>query len=491
MRYIHITFLLAVMAMLLFSCKKSENTAELNSLNKITVETADSIFTVQQLDTLRISPNLMESIPGSGPYNYNWKAYLMVTPANVGAGVTQTGDGSFQLSNDKNLKSSIALPPGTYYLQYTITDTKTGVKTFRRFQLAVNGTFYEGWIVVSNKAGKGLISFIRKDDVIYRDPVAAVNGFTLEGKALAAYSGVISKLAEINVFTDQAAYRFRANDFVLSGSTEHLFNESMTFADPYYSVNYINTDQYIFNSGSVYATIAPNFGAVGKYSDRFAGPDYELFPFIMPGSKYAVTVYDNKNKRFLQTGYNSRELKLFGSTAGAPFDMTNIGKTMVAVDRNLGQQYYCIMKDDTGYFFYAINTSLAAPAVLMQPMLNSPGVANAVTFAASSTLPLMYYGVDNKIYVYDVLANAARLVYQFPAGVNVRDIEMYKSKGWGTFTNNLLINNRLVAATYNGAEGEVYYFDLATTGDFVNSNYVTKFGGFGDIVQINYRNPNI
>jgi hypothetical protein len=487
---IYILVLLSILTQTILSCKKSGMQGDLKSIPALSVITKDTVFTVQQLDTLKIPVDIQGTSAGNTSYSYNWKAYLTTPTANSGADPNFKPDTSYLISTQKDLQSIINLAPGAYFLQYTITDEKTNIKTFKRYQLNVNGLFYEGWFVVSNKNSKAMVSFIRKDDKVFANPITDINNVELKGKALAAYSGVISQLREVNVFTDQEVYRLQANSLVITGTTQNLFETPMTFTNPYYTVNYINTDQYIFDKGSIYGTIAPNFGSVGKYSQRFAGPDYELFPFLMPGSSFYVTVYDNKNKRFLQTSYNSRELSVFGKLPDANYDVTNVGKTMVAADRNVNREYYCVMKDNSGYFLYSINTNLASPAGIAQRMLNCPDIDKAVTFSASATLPLLYYAVENKIYLYDVSANAARLLYTFPAGTNVKDMELLKSKGWGTFTDPL-INNRIVVAVYNGIEGQVYYFDLASTGDFVNGNYTKKFGGFGDIVQINYRNPNI
>jgi hypothetical protein len=101
----------------------------------------------------------------------------------------------------------------------------------------------------------------------------------------------------------------------------------------------------------------------------------------------------------------------------------------------------------------------------------------------------LYYAVANKIYLYDVLAKSARLVYTFPVGTQVKDLKMFKGQEWGK--SNPLYNTRLVVATYNGTEGELYYLDLLPIGDIANGTYSKKFGGFGNILQINYRNPNL
>ena len=482
MKYKYLLFL-AFLAIIIHSCKKDHGNYTYKKLNEATLQKSDTAFSIQQLDTLKISPVLIESIPG-GEYTYEWSIYLQSAPQD---GVDYT---STIISTDKNFIKQIPNAPNAYWLLLTVMNVKTKIKTFQRYSLTVNGAFYEGWLITSNKNGKAMVSFVRKDNTVFYNPINDINSIELKGKALASYSGVISSLSQINVFTDSEIYRLNADDFVVNGNLANIFESDVTgFKNPYYTVNAINTDQYIIDNGDIRATIAPDFGAPGKYSERFAGPDYEAFPYFMSGSKFYAAFYDNKNKRFLNTDYNSRTLYTFGNFVGASYDVNNVGKTMIAGDTGPGNEYYLIMKDGAGFYFYTFIPKNASPAGINQPILNSPEIANATTFASSTVLKQMYYAANNNLYVYDVLANASRLVYQFPAGTNIRDIEMYKGKGWGKFKDPMF-NNQLAVGTYNGTEGELYYFDLATTGDIVNQTFSKKFGGFGDIVQINYRNPN-
>lgn len=484
MKYTYLLFL-GFLTVLNYSCKKDHGNYTYKELNEVTIKTNDTAFVVQQLDTLKILPVFTESIPG-GNYTYAWTVYLQRTPPE---GVEHT---STLLSNEKDFVKQIPNSPNDYWLLLTVTNEKTKIKAFQRYSLTVTGAFYEGWLITSNKNGKAMVSFVRKDNTVFYNPFFEINNIEMKGKALASYSGVIARLSQINIFTTKEVYRLNADDFVVNGTLENLFETRKTgFENPYYTVNWINTDQYIIDNGSVHATITPNFGAPGKYSERFAGPDdgYEAFPYFMSGSRFYAVFYDNKNKRFLTTDYNSRTLYTFGDFTGASYDVNNVGKTLVAADSGPGGEYYLVMKDETDFYFYTFIPKNASPAGISQPILNSPEIEDATTFASSTVLKQMYYAANNNLYVYDVLANASRLVYQFPAGTNIRDIEIYKGKGWGKFTDPMF-NNRLVVGTYNGSEGELYYFDLATTGDILNQTFSKKFGGFGDIVQINYRNPN-
>lgn len=479
----------AILVAVFFSCSKDKGNYEYHEVNRVVVKTKDSVFSVQQLQSLKIVTTLEQTTAaGGGPYTYEWHIYPKVPTASL-SGVDKGEEKPVLLSTTKDLDANITLPPNDYFLRFTVTDQTSGIKTFKIYSVTVNGAFYEGWLVLSNKDQKAVLSFIRKDNQVFKDPVKEINNLDLSGKGLAVYSGVITMMSDVYVFTNQDVYRLRANDFVLTATGKNMFNTPPASTNPYYTINYINTDQYIIDNGNIYATISPYFGAPGKYSETFGGLDYKAFPYYFSGSKFYACFYDNKNKRFMQTSYNSRTVYVFGTMSGASYDLNNVGKTMIAADRGVQNEFYTIMKDNTGYFYYSFLPNLAVPAGVAQRIQDSPEIEQATTFAASGTLQQMYYAANNRVYVYDIMANRSRVVYEFPANTKVKDIEMYKGKGWGKFTDPMF-NRRLVVATYNGTEGEVYYLDLTSTGDVDKNTYSQKFGGFADIVQINYRNPN-
>ncbi|MFD2553105.1 PKD-like family lipoprotein [Sphingobacterium tabacisoli] len=480
---------LGILSIFMLSCAKDKGNYDYKDVNKVSVEAGATSFVAQQLEELVITPVLSESIASAGDsYTYEWTAYPVVAEVSQ-SGVKQEEPKPILLSKEKDLKEVIKLSPNSYFLQYVVTNTKTGLKAINRYPLTVNGAFYEGWLVMSNVNDKAQLSFIRKDNQTFLNPIKDINGLDLEGKGLKTYSGIISKMDHLYVFTDQTSYQFNANDFNLLKTEDDLFLNKLRFTDPYYTVNDINSDQYIINGGKVHADISADFGAPGKYSGAFGGEDADLFPyFFAAGKQIYNSFYDNKHKRFLFADYNSRVLRAFTPIVGASYDVTNVGKTMIAADLGMDGAYYTVMKDASGYYYYGYNPSLKTPADTNWAIQNSPALEKATAFAASSSLKHLYYTTDQAIYLYDIMANSSRKLYEFPANKKIKDIKMYKAKSWSAYRDPLY-NRRLVVGTYDGKEGEVFFFDLTPTGDIEGGKYVQSFGDFGDIVQLNYRNP--
>jgi hypothetical protein len=483
----------AICLTLLFACKKDNNTGNYNQVNEVSVNPINQELVVVQRDMIVVNPVITESVTGSGPYTYKWEIYRSsdlnsweITPINPATKSTT-------LSTDKNLNVPAMVAPGTYKLQYTITDTKTNLKKSVTYPLTINGKYYEGWLVMADNAGKAVLSFVRQDNSVFQDVIGSSNPtLTISGKPLGAFAGIQAKLEDVNVFTDQAMYRFSANDFAFTGKSPDLFDSPIApISNPGYAVNSLNFDQYVMSNGSVYGTLAPNQG-VANYSDRFNGPaGYAVFPYFMSGSTYWALFYDNNGKRFLHASYTSRSFSTFTKNTddGIAYDLSKVDKTMVGGDRGPGTEYFLVMKDQTGYYLCSVMPNNKKPTGLMDKMDDAPEIDKATNFTASEVNKQLYYSVANKIYLYNVLSRSAKLVYTFPANIQIKDLKMYKGPGWGKA--NPLYNTRLVAATYNGTEGELYYLDLLPIGEIANGTYSKKFGGFGNIVQINFRSPNL
>ncbi|MFT4093528.1 MAG: PKD-like family lipoprotein [Niabella sp.] len=452
------------------ACKKNASDYKYNNVNSVSITTDTLDYAITQFEVLNINPTLTESKPNNDTYSYQWKAYVI-------------GGTPIILSTNKELNDTIALPPGEYELEYRVTNNTTGLSAFELYSLTVNGAFYEGWLVSSNKSGKAMLSFIRSDDAIFLNPADAVNNTTYPGNALAAYAGVGTNISLALFFTDQGVFRFNANDFVQNGSTTDLFTDDKQFVNmPVYALGKYLIDQYIVADGGLYMGIGPAFypeEVLKPYSDRITG-DYNLFPGIFPSYILITYFYDNKYKRFMQASYLSRNLTVSSGSTTAVFNLSDVGKTMIAADKGVSSYYanayYFVMEDDSGRYLMSLEGSQGRTPTLNQKIDNSPDILKATAFATSSVVRHMYYGADNKIYLYDILANSSRLVYSFPENYKIASINMLRAT-----------SKRIVVGVNNDSEGEVYYFDLDNLGSIVNDTFTKKFTGFGEIAHLSFR----
>lgn len=466
-------FLILVLGcMLLFAACQKEQNFDRTPVNKVDVTTDGAQYTVQQLSTLKITPTLTESMQRGDAYTYEWKAYLPLS-GEVRVSVPKV------LSTKKDLDVVIDLAPGTYNLEYTVSNTTTNLKTFKALKLVVTGAFDEGWLVAHNKAGKASLGFIRANGELTLDAPALINQKTYEGSAL---SSSYSVQGLITFFTTEGAFRFDPNNFAQFDLTNTI-GPKKKFINPAYGGSGTRTEQFLIDEGALYATTGSGYGAGAQlkpYSERLPGT-YNFFSAVMNGSLLSTMFYDNLGKKFYSIAYTSRVLVGLPAESGAPFDMSNVGKTAIAYDRGPSLEHL-VMEDAGGRYLYSVRfTQTDYKAALAQKINNAstPEFDLATSFATSGVLQQMYYAVGNKIYLYTIPSNSAVKIYEFPAGYNIKDLEMYRVSP--------LDSKRLAVAVNNGAEGEVYVFDMDLQGLFVGNTFTKKYTGFGNIVHLNYR----
>lgn len=457
---------LAVLIMLTFACRKDNQSFKYEPINDIKITDTKTSFTLPQLDSLIITPTLAETLPAGDSFTYSWKI-----DSNV-------------IAESKNLRIKVTLSPGTYQMIYKVTSNRNGIFTLQRYTIIVTGAYPDGWYIVNNKNGKGKVSLIRTDDVIFDNPMEVANNKSYPGKALALYN--FGKGGFFYYFTDQNAYRFNMNDWLELGDKSSVLPGLATplpfKTAPVFMMNTSKFEQFIVADGGLYVGISgTNSDNVKPLTQRIPG-NYDLFPGVFPSTFNLTYFYDNTTMRFMQMEILSRFLKYAPATTTTSdsFDMANVGKKMIAYDRGVttlgdeGIEWYYIMEDSAGRYLMSITSDSNNSATgVNQKMENSPEIGSATNFATSSILKQLYYTVDNKVYLYDMLAQSARLIYTFPGSYVIKDIEMLRST-----------SKQLVIGVNNGTAGEVYYFDINGQGQFSNNTYTKKFTGFGEIVQV-------
>lgn len=457
--------MIVVAIMLTFACRKDTQLFKYEQINDIKIKDAVTDFTVAQRDSLIITPTFVETMPAGDSFSYSWTIDSKV------------------IAESKNLRIKVTFSPGTYTMIYKVTSKINGVYTLQRYVITVTGIYPDGWYVVNSKDAKGKVSLIRTDDVIFDNPMEVANNKTYPGKPLGLYN--FGKGGFFYYFTDQDVYRFNMNDWLELGDKSSILPNLATplpFKNaPVFIMNTSKFDQFIVADGGLYAGISgATSDNVKPFTQRIPG-DYDLFSGVFPNTYNLTYFYDNAKMRFMRMGIFSRILEVAPKTTTSSFDMADVARKMIAYDRGISTlfeeeiEWYFIMEDNDGRYLMSLTYDAFGNTLpgVNQQMVNSPEIGSANKFATSSILKQLYYTVGNRVYLYDILAKSARLIYTFPTGYIIKDIEMQRST-----------SKQLVIGVNNGAAGEVYYFSINAQGEFDNSTYAKKFTGFGDIIQI-------
>jgi hypothetical protein len=471
--------LLLLMVVLCTSCYKDHGNYDYKGINDIAIKIVTDSISINQFDTLRLSPEVTQFTPAKGTLKYEWYAFGDTVRYRL-------------LSTEEQLKAPISLVPysGYYSVVFKVTDTTTGVSTTGRYHLKVTTALAAGWLTLEQKGGSADVSLITPGNRLLLNIYStANNGATLPADASKLYSvnyNAGGKKSQSNFMLDANNVTLvdQSGFLKIAGMKELFYVPPAKLKPEYFDVDLFGSWNIMINDGGFYF-FNMMYGE-GKYGDRLTvSSDYHLPPYVANGF-FINVYYDQKNHRFLNfTGF---DLATYPANEGGAFDLNNVPGTLRYMASSVNGSCYAILKDDAKdqMKIYTIVPGGAPTAEAHQVIANSPDMPAATGFAFSQILPLVYYSVGNKLYLYDVPANKSRVVYEFPANETITVLKMQHIAGYFDLPKPG-DDRRLIIATYNGTTGTAYYLDLANTGDIANNTYTHKFEGLGKVMDMAYK----
>ncbi len=474
---IYSTIIIGFLIGFTFSCSKDKGNYNLKPINEINITDKDSAIFVYQFDVLKLQPKLTQTLgKDESRLKYSWKAYINNTQTKLNI-----------LGDERNLNSRIALNPGKYILQYTVTDTETGVSFFKKYDMEVSTYFNEGWMLLEDMPeGKKELAIVNVKDSVLRNLYGRAN----PNEELSRDSKFVRILTNINgeqnvyVVGQQEAVEV---DFVglrrIGDFASLFFSKPTNFRVQNYLYNTVGNAGFVVNDDQLYSSN-------GNIPFKFGAPirgDWMISKYVFPHyyDDYAI-VYDTKNKRFLQ--HRDATIYTLSEPAGSAFNPNNVGLELVYGGISQGDVYNCVMKDNSNsYYVYRVDASAFAQVIAYEKynVANAPKIERADFFASSGLYLHIYYAVDNELYLLDIPSGNAKLVYSFPAGTEISAMELKQG--------NLIVyypdeNRTLAVATHQNNTGNLYLFEITNTGLFDGDTYKKQFGGFNKILDLEYKN---
>lgn len=459
------------------SCYKDKGNYSYREINQISVSSDSSTITIMQQDTLRINIALSQTLPNEAGLSYQWVFYPSSTPLTRRI-----------LDSTQNLKALISEAPGSYYLDYFVSDKNTGVSFQKKFTVNVVSAFGEGWLVLEESNGATDLDLIAPGGSIFKNIYSAANA----GQKFP--SGTFN-VSIINTRNDQEIYILSPHDMVQVNYIDFLkinnFNKLFYSAPlPKPEAHFIeSSDKRLINDGQVYtiSTIVPGPYFYGLPLSGIG--EYYMEPYDIFALARGFSYYDRMSQRFYRAGSYDLTFQAFPQydPAKDSFDMNNVGKKLLYAEKNVTNLHNLLFKNnsDDSLFIYTLNAGLANPAIAKYDVTNAEGLLNADHFRMSRTLNFLYYTTANKVYKLDIYARSSTLLYSFPAGTEVADMQLYYNSKNAADPDNY----RLMAIAANeGGEGKVYFFPIAATGNFDNDTYRNVYTGFKQINGITYKN---
>lgn len=478
-------YIIAILYFACFSsCYKDKGNYSYQTIDDIAIVMADSTAILYG-NKLNITPTINQATAkDEGHLKYEWSVNQY--DETVQAASPQDDSTIIVLSNNRNLDTLMNFLPAQsapYSLNYKVIDTVTGITYRKPIRLLVYTPYQVGWMVLEQIGGGADMSFINTlQDTTYHKAYSSANpAKPLPANTNIVYSynipggndGAIFYKPQLfcGVLFGNGGYAINGANMQALANYTTLFANSPATVKPQFMMREQNSaDVATINNGKFYR----RFYTKGQqfFADAFTasdGLDYYLAPYN------AGMFFDTLNHRFLQEKPNTSILEPLTSQPYYVFDPNNMrGLKVLAFQRAIYGKRTMLAKSNNSdscflYSFFGTNP------ISLSPVLNSPGVERSPSYAFTTTRNQMYYVIDNNLYLYDISAGSASVVYSFPEMENISLIQLQDDQN-------------IILATFNGSTGNIYFFSLDDTGSISNGTYTNQYTGFGKVVGMSYHN---
>ena len=424
--------------------------------------------------------------------------------------------------NEKDLKWTCDLDPGTYFFYCKAEDPTNGMVGYWQtssYSTVKSAGNQGGLYLLTERDGNtdievftsGLMLIYGGQQCFYKYYSSSM-GRLLEGKPRfikGTHTGAASKNGYL-VATDKNLYRLNSSGMTTMNTWDNLFYNTPETFNPQTSF-YTNSCDFLINDGKLYVTYANKSNDL-KFSEPIAG-DYEAFPFLMrntyttwrpvTGAISAWQVlYDQKNRKFRPYFSGAASISNFKSTvADAVVDANSVPGDVKAVFQG-GGNYTCVITVINGkpylyrYCFYNVvdNGDLSAEgARSIIDLSGCEDIMNAKKFCSNTSGYAFYYYTDKGVYSFSASSGetTSHQVYACESGEEVTAIYIYGSNGGGWPTSDCALwigiwNN-------NKQDGKLVQYEMDVNYGIPNSFWGPMFGapdnpviteGWGKIVDM-------
>lgn len=412
-------------------------------MNNISIGNLPEEISVRaNVDTIGVSPVVTSALEGvikadNPDYSFRYR-YVVENGSATDNNQWIVMDSSFV----KDMRLFAGMAPRKYNCRFSVTDKRTGVETSASFKLNVGDVLREGWMILCDEGSEqkvrlDMIGVLSENDEVVAYDLLSSRGLPDIRQASSIGwepTTLIGGEDNIWIMTKEGSYGLDPETF----ETGEEYNMRYGFGDlredkrPQflsYTKKYRLTidaqgDGYYLNRG--------NNGAVFEFPfntlETGTNPQFKLAPWIAtdPSIKdwsrgYSAVVYDMTNRRFLEwSEKNSMRCLEIADPIGTGRKFSyKTNKELVYMEMTTfnGYTIYAILKDAQGKYSlnsFVMNTSWGTRTSFSQRdslALPFDNLAKARCFAFSSTLPYMFYAVDNVVYEFNMDTKDCKAVF--------------------------------------------------------------------------------
>lgn len=530
---------------LLAACIDDNGNYDYRELAEIKVENVPEVIEVLgYVDHIRISPKFVSSIEGeikAGDPNYT-VCYRIGYKGMGSLGgydtVTMTSKPWVNITPASGFDLDIPADytPDTYCIWMTVTDNRNNAVTSKVYDVVVSSSTGEGWLVLCNEGAdeRARLDMISRLSSTRTEPIYDV----AKGMPTVHHATCISFVPKmsnpgnvISVFTQEEDYML--DQETLESGPELEFNLSNFMVDPgetlikeytFAATTYSWMMRYRFGfseSGNVYVLVGGIAGEaygmpINTFSPgtpaEFRVAPYAGYSWVRPWQgSYAANVlfYDIDNQRFVifkGKTYGTGNAELCSFPLSDPNENRLFsyvtGKEMVYMEgtrRSNGLVYAVLQNAEGKRSLYGINVGGEEPVQeLYIDEINAPDIEKATHFAFHSQFPLMFYAVNNKLYLYNVGTKQAKQMTAVNLGASEEitqiKFNLYRNGVYSALSNQSeeFMNKQyqLIVSSYDHAgegvnNGKVAFYQV--DGIANNITPIEEYTGFAKVVDVVYR----
>ncbi|WP_437921446.1 PKD-like family lipoprotein [Sphingobacterium sp. LRF_L2] len=492
-------------------CYKDKGNYEYVELDQVLIDTSNlniqDSYSLYRYDTLTIAPKIYfngkqitDESSVKDQLSFTWSIYQ----ANIG-GTLQTRD---TLSHKIILNNPITKPTGGWIVMLTVRDLKTNTDSYQKFNLQLDESLSDGWMVMYEKDGNtdvGLIVDERSkpgtvNQRIFTDIIKNTNGAALEGKPISllqSASPLTSK--EVVVASEKDMQAFNYTDFERAFSFENFFyGAPTTKALTAFTANNARKE-FVINNNKIHVAnfssgttrtilfsvpLSGNFGELANWNPKFYAQGFD------------AVAYDKTNKKFVYVVAGSIAVSdIPAQTATtAEWSPSNVGLDLKVSDYGRLNYEYLIMNDANNHYLLTANFMGTAPLFALKKynISDAPDISNVSAMASSSTGSYILYGANEKVYLHKYETNQAiENIWTAPAGEKITSIRFLKFYFTTAQTIRIasVANQYVYFATYNEStkEGKVYNVKIDQTNGSIDSSTLKVYEGFGKITDMSLK----
>jgi hypothetical protein len=494
-----IAALIGLLVLMTFACKKDLGNYEYINTGVPLIDTTHvaGTYAVPRYSGIKIEPGINFPVADTARLTYQWFLYKVIVGTTTEVPVSQL------ISTTRKLNTTIGNPIGPYKLELIVTDPKTNLKSNIQFNLNVTANINIGYglLVLHTRNNTSDVDFLLTKNAV---PTVTTNQWIkniysqAQGQAITGEPRFIASSRRaptenwVTIGTSTHLTRVSGVDFTYMRENAEIFLRPGTVINPQaFVLSSTSFNDMVINDKKMHFINSTD--PLGNIFPGAVTGSYSLAPFIAEASSSSIigAVYDDQKLKFIHP-ISSNAMAEFRAPAATtqPFDLTNIGKTLIDMDRGFQSYTLSFFKDlsGTGRWLYVTNFNKADDglmAIARYDMTALPDIANATIFRASEYGNVVYYATAHDIYVYNFDSSTAIPTfkgYAFPAGETITSMKIFKPKpntslqttdGWV-----------LYAATWDGNIGRVYEFGINPSGGSKMPELLNKFEGFGKVVDM-------